>query len=312
MPSAADSPADQTIALIGFGEAAQAFLEGMGLEGMGEARAAAFRAFDFKTLTPDTRDAKLADYARWSVTGAVSSAEAVRGAAAVLSLVTADQALAAAETAARAIAPRAFYFDGASVSPDAKRAAAAAIEAAGGRYVDVAIMSPVHPALTRTPLLLSGPHAEAAVGALQALGFANVRALEGPVGAASAVKMIRSVMVKGIEALTAECLTAAVAAGVDAEVIASLDASEKPKPWAERGDYNLDRMMVHGTRRAAEMEEVVKTLEALGLAAPLTRATVAWQSAVGAANLKTPPEGYSAKVSAISKAVALSSLGNLA
>ena len=296
MPGAADNSADQTLALIGFGEAAQAFVQGMGDQ------RPPLRAFDLKTLDPATRDAKHAEYARWSISRAAASADAITGAAAVLCLVTADQAVAAAETAAQAIAPGAFYFDGNSVSPDAKRAAAAAIEAAGGRYVDVAIMSPVHPALTRTPLLLSGPHAEAAVGALQALGFANVSALAGPVGASSAVKMIRSVMVKGMEALTAECLTAAVAAGVDAEVIASLDASEKPRPWAERGDYNLDRMMVHGARRAAEMEEVVKTLEALGVAAPLTRATVAWQAAVGAANLKTPPEGYTAKVSAISKA----------
>lgn len=307
MPSAAESPDDQTLALIGFGEAAQAFLEGMG-----DRRPAACRAFDLMTLDPATRDAKRADYARWSVTGAASAAEAVAGATAVFCLVTADQAVAAAETAARAIAPGAFYFDGNSVSPDAKRAAALAIEAAGGRYVDVAIMSPVRPALTRTPLLLSGPHAEAAVDALTALGFTHVRALEGPVGASSAVKMIRSVMVKGMEALTAECLTAAVAAGVDAEVIASLDASEKPRPWAARGDYNLDRMMVHGTRRAAEMEEVVKTLEALGVAAPLTRAVVAWQAAVGAANLKTPPEGYVEKVRAITKAGALPISGSLA
>ncbi len=292
MLSAPDIAAPKRLALIGFGEAAQAFVEGM-------ARPAEVRAFDLKTLAADTRAAKTADYARLAVTGAVSNAEAVDQAEALFCLVTADQAVAAAETAAMTIAPGALYLDGNSVSPDAKRAAALAIEAVGGRYVDVAIMSPVRPSLMRTPLLLSGPHADAGAAHLRALGFESVRTLEGPVGASSAVKMIRSVMVKGMEALTAECLMAAVAAGVDGEVIASLDASEKLKPWAERGDYNLDRMMVHGTRRAAEMEEVVKTLENLGVAAPITRAVTAWQAAIGSANLKTPPEGYPAKVSAI-------------
>jgi len=292
MPSVNAIAAPERLALIGFGEAAQAFLEGM-------VRPAGVRAFDLKTLAADTRDAKTADYARLAVTGAASNAEAIAGASTVFSLVTADQALEAGETTAQTIAPGALYLDGNSVSPDAKRAAAAAIEAAGGRYVDVAIMSPVRPSLMRTPLLLSGPHAEAGEACLRGLGFENVRALAGPVGSSSAVKMIRSVMIKGMEALTAECLMAAVAAGVDGEVIASLDASEKLKPWAERGDYNLDRMMVHGTRRAAEMEEVVKTLENLGVAAPITRAVVAWQAAIGSANLKTPPEGYLAKVSAI-------------
>jgi 3-hydroxyisobutyrate dehydrogenase-like beta-hydroxyacid dehydrogenase len=295
MPSAVPIAASNRLALIGFGEAAQAFVDGM-------ARPEEVRAFDLKTLDPDSAATKRADYARFAVAGAETSADAILNASAILCLVTADQAVAAAETAAATIAPGALYLDGNSVSPDAKRAAALAIEAAGGRYVDVAIMSPVRPSLMRTPLLVSGPHAGAGEAHLRALGFGCVRALDGPVGSASAVKMIRSVMIKGMEALTAECLIAAVAAGVDDEVIASLDASEKLKPWAERGDYNLDRMMVHGTRRAAEMEEVVKTLENLGVAAPITRAVTAWQAAIGSANLKTPPEGYPAKVSAIEAA----------
>ena len=113
--------------------------------------------------------------------------------------------------------------------------------------------------------------------------------------------MIRSVMVKGIEALTAECVLAADAAGVLDEVIASLDAAPPAAGWGPRADYNLDRMMVHGLRRAAEMEEVVKTLDALGTGAAMTRATVERQRALGLRAV-APPAGLAAKLAALRNA----------
>ncbi|HEX7741541.1 MAG TPA: DUF1932 domain-containing protein, partial [Sphingobium sp.] len=176
---------------------------------------------------------------------------------------------------------------------------AKAIEAAGGHYVDVAIMAPVDPAGLSAPLLLSGGRATEARDRLGALGFANARVVGDVVGRASSIKMIRSVMVKGIEALTAECVLAAEAAGVLDEVLGSLDASEKGRPWGERADYNLDRMLVHGLRRAAEMEEVVKTLEGLGAGAAMTRGTVERQRAIGALGVKVAPDGLVGKIGRI-------------
>jgi hypothetical protein len=111
--------------------------------------------------------------------------------------------------------------------------------------------------------------------------------------------MIRSVMVKGIEALCCECALAAEAAGVRERVLASLEASWPGARWAERFDYNLERMIVHGTRRAAEMDEVVATLERLGTGAPMSRATAARQRAVGALGLSPAPEGLAAKLAAL-------------
>jgi hypothetical protein len=107
--------------------------------------------------------------------------------------------------------------------------------------------------------------------------------------------MIRSVMVKGIEALTAECLLAADAAGVAEEVLASLDASDRAMPWAKRADYNLERMIVHGLRRADEMEEAVKTLEDLGVEPALTRGTVRRHREIGRLRLGVPAAGLSGK-----------------
>jgi 3-hydroxyisobutyrate dehydrogenase-like beta-hydroxyacid dehydrogenase len=134
------------------------------------------------------------------------------------------------------------------------------------------------------------------------LGF-TTRIVGTAIGDASAIKMIRSVMVKGIEALSAECALAAHAAGVEAEVLASLDRSWKEQSWAERFDYNLDRMLIHGLRRAAEMEEVVKTLDGLGTGSQMTRGTVQRQRAIGAIG-QGAPDGLQAKVDRITPALA--------
>ena len=285
---------EQEVGLIGFGEAGSTFA-------LAGDWAAAAQVFDIKTDDAAKRDAMLAAYADAGVSSALALAGALDGVSLILSLVTADQALAVAEAAAALIAPGALYCDLNSVAPQTKQAAAQAIEAAGGHYVDVAVMAPVDPARLNVPLLLSGARAGEAEERLRALGFANSRVVGADVGRASSIKMIRSVMVKGIEALTAECVLAADAADVLDEVLASLDASEKARPWEARADYNLDRMLVHGTRRAAEMEEVVKTLEGLGTGAAMTRGTVARQRAIGALGVKAPPEGLARKLNFLSE-----------
>lgn len=285
---------EQEVGLIGFGEAGSTFASA------GDWGAAA-HVFDIKSDGADTRAALLGAYAAAEISPAYALGDALQGRDLILSLVTADQALAVAETAATCIKPGALYCDLNSVAPQTKQTAARAIEAAGAHYVDVAVMAPVDPARLNVPLLVSGEQAAVAVAALSRLGFANMRIVGDDVGRASAIKMIRSVMVKGMEALTAECILAADAAGVRDEVLASLDASEKAKPWGERADYNLDRMLLHGLRRAAEMEEVVKTLEGLGTGAGLTRGTVTRQRAIGALGVKAPPEGLDAKIAAITQ-----------
>ncbi len=284
---------EQEVGLIGFGEAGSTFA-------LAGDWAAAAHVYDAKTECATTRDVMLAAYAQAGVLPARFMEDALDGVELILSLVTADQALVVAEAAAALIAPGAIFCDMNSVAPQTKQVAAQAIEAAGAHYVDVAVMAPVDPARLNVPLLLSGKKAGVAEARLRALGFAKMRVVGAEVGRASSIKMIRSVMVKGIEALTAECVLAADAADVLDEVLASLDASDKAKPWDTRADYNLDRMLVHGLRRAAEMEEVVKTLEGLGTGAAMTRGTVERQRAIGALGVKVVPEGLGAKIAASS------------
>lgn len=268
------------IALIGFGEAAQAFTAGWQSVVDGFVP----RAFDIKTADTAARAAKQADYDRCGADGHDTLSEALDGADAVFSLVTADQANAAAEAAAACLPRGALFFDCNSCSPGAKRRSQAAIEAAGGRYVDTAVMAPVHPALHRTPLLVAGSHVDDALALLASLDM-KAKPVEGGVGAASAIKMTRSVMIKGLEALVLECVLTGRANGVEDAVLDSLDASFPGFDWRKRAAYMMERVMTHGIRRAAEMREVAQTVDEAGLQGRMARATAEWQDEVGAMKL---------------------------
>lgn len=269
MPDSIAPSSAPRVALIGFGEAGETFVRSEGWRGVA-------RAWD---VLPERRSAMGA----CGVATDEDPAAALANRAFVLSLVTADAALEAARAYAALLPEGALWCDMNSVAPETKREAATVIEAAGGRYVDVAVMAPVDKGMA-VPLLVSGPHALAAEPLLAALGFSNIRVVGDQVGRASAIKMIRSVMVKGLEALSWECAAAADAAGVFDEVMASLDASEKPVKWAERIAYNRERMETHGLRRAAEMEESARTLQGLGIEPVMTRGTVERQRQAARSN----------------------------
>lgn len=270
--------------LIGFGEAAQAFTASAGWAGT-------TCGYDIKLDAPEQAGLLREIYKSCGVNACPSNAAAVTGASMIASLVTADQSLEAARETAAHLTNGAVFFDMNSVSPARKQAAARLIEDAGGSYADVAIMAPVQPAAMNVPLLVSGRDADHAVASLKSLGFSNVRAVGEKVGEASAIKMIRSVMVKGIEALTAECLIAAESAGVTQSVLRSLGDD-----WAGRADYNLGRMLVHGVRRACEMDEVCATLASLGVEPVLSRAAMSRQRELGAIGAGHAPGGLAEKL----------------
>ena len=284
------------IAFLGFGEAAEAMARGLNGDGI----SATFSAFDVKSDGPDAA-AMHARMAANSVACANAPSKACDDADVIFSLVTADQA----ETAARSVAATdldgALYLDCNSCAPDTKRRAGALIEAAGGRYVDVAIMTPIHPKLHKSPCLIAGPHADPAQDLMRDLGM-NAEIAGNEIGHASVRKMIRSVMVKGLEALTLECFLAARAAGIEKDVMASLDGSYPGFDWPRRAPYMIERALTHGTRRAMEMDEVAKTLRDLGIEPQMVSATVARQRQAGALNLDAGtigPENITALTGAI-------------
>ena len=233
---------------------------------------------------------------------ASSARDAVSETDMVISAVTAASSVDAARSVTAHLAGTPYYLDINSVSPGRKQETA---ELLGdrARYVDVAVIAAIYPARHRTPLLLSGPHAEGISPLLQEMDMQF--SVVGPeIGSAAAIKMIRSVMIKGMEALTLECFLAADRAGVLEEVTASLKNNYPTLDWTKIADYNLERMASHGERRAAEMEESAATLRELGLDPLMVESTVKRQREMGAIGKKelvrqTLKSGRAAILSAI-------------
>jgi 3-hydroxyisobutyrate dehydrogenase-like beta-hydroxyacid dehydrogenase len=261
------------ISFIGFGEAGQAIASGLREEGIEQ-----IAAWDI--LFPAAEGAKLkAAGEKMGVKLAHSAAGAVANADMVISAVTAASSYEAAESAAPHLSGSPYYLDINSVSPGKKQATAKLMEGRA-RYVDVAVIAAIHPKRHKTPLLISGPHAKSAAPLLQELEM-QLRVVPGDVGAAAAIKMIRSVMIKGIEALTLECFLAAHRAGIVDAVAESMKNNYPGIDFKQIADYNLERMGNHGERRAAEMEESCATLRELGLDPLMTESTVKRQREMG-------------------------------
>jgi len=263
----------QRITFIGFGEAGQAIASGLRDEGVSQ-----IAAWDI--LFPEPSGGKLKQAASdIGVQVASSAQDALQGADIVIAAVTAASSFEAAQSVAPHLAGNPYYLDVNSVSPGRKRDTDALL-AGKARYVDVAILSPILPARHKSPMLLAGPQAETIKPVLD--GFGMKVSVAGPkTGAAAAIKMVRSVMIKGIEAVTLECFLAAARAGVVEEVAASLKNNYPTLDWGQVAEYNIERMASHGIRRAAEMEEVADTLRELGVDPLMTSATVERQREMG-------------------------------
>jgi 3-hydroxyisobutyrate dehydrogenase-like beta-hydroxyacid dehydrogenase len=262
------------IAFIGFGEAGQAIAAG--LHDAGAARMTAWDILFPQSATGD-KLRRAADAS--GVHCAASAADAVQEAELIVSAVTAASSVEAAESVKAHLRGKPFFLDINSVSPGRKQDSARLLGTTA-RYIDVAVLAPIYPARHQTPLLIAGPDSQAVAPTLSALGMrASIAGAE--IGAAAAIKMVRSVMIKGIGALTLECFLAAARAGVIEEVAASMRNNYPGLDWAKIVPYNLERMAVHGERRAAEMEEVAETLRELGVEPLMTNATVKRQREMG-------------------------------
>ncbi len=264
-----------TVAFIGFGEAGQIFTRDLRKAGISDVR-----AFDIAFADPGA--AQLRAAREDGVRVAAGPRDAVDGAELVVSAVTAGSDLDAARSCAGHLDAAAFYLDINSVAPETKAEAARIVDAAGGRFVEAAVMAPVHPKGIGTPMLLGGRHAAAFLE--RAAGWPlDARVFSERIGAASSVKMCRSIMIKGLEALAIECAMTAHHYDVLDAVLASLSNMFPGQDWNAKTQYLISRALIHGRRRAEEMREVAKTIEDAGLEPVMTRSTVARQD--GAADL---------------------------
>jgi 3-hydroxyisobutyrate dehydrogenase-like beta-hydroxyacid dehydrogenase len=223
----------------------------------------------------------------------------------VISAVTAASSLEAAQSVAPHLSGNPWYLDINSVSPGRKQATEALLHGKA-RYVDIAVIAPIHPKRHQTPLLIAGPYA-AGVAPLLAEMAMKLKVVSAETGKAAAIKMIRSVMIKGMEALTLECFLAAERAGLVEEVAVSMQNNYPTLDFGQLADYNIERMASHGERRAAEMEESCITLRELGIDPAMTEGTVKRQREMGRigkneAVRATINDGHDAMLKAISAA----------
>jgi 3-hydroxyisobutyrate dehydrogenase-like beta-hydroxyacid dehydrogenase len=248
------------LAFIGFGEAGRAFCKSL----KGADPTLEFAAYDL-LLDGEGEEGPTARAMReLGVTVAATLAAGLEGADWVVSAVTADQCQHAAMAAAPLLAGKEVFLDINSVSPQRKRDNAERIEATGAVYIDMAVMAPVAGKGHRTPVLVAGPAIGEIAGRLTELGF-DYRIAGEVAGAATAIKMVRSVFVKGLEALTVETLLAAEASNCLPEIQESLAGSYPGLGWPDFAAYQFERTSRHGKRRAAEMHESAATLNDLGL-----------------------------------------------
>ncbi len=267
------------IAFLGFGEAARAFHDTLApVLQTGE-----FRAYD-RLLDDEQSSGDMQQAMQSRNVSVARSAAELADAEWIFSAVTADQSLEAARSILPPIGQGALFIDINSVSPDRKRETAELIEGAGADYLDMAVMAPVHPKGHATPVLIAGSVAETLLGRLRELGF-DANAAGAKVGSATAIKMVRSVFVKGLEAITVEALLAAEASGCFEEILASLSKSFPGLEWSKFPNYQFERTTRHGRRRAAEMRESGATLDALGLNGGIARETAAIQDAMAASGV---------------------------
>jgi 3-hydroxyisobutyrate dehydrogenase-like beta-hydroxyacid dehydrogenase len=247
------------IGLIGYGEVGKTFSAGL----KDKPGVASTGAWDLKFAVPGTRDAELLHAQAAGVTAHSSMQALCEASDLVISAVTASNTFAVADEAALYIRPGSIFLDLNSASPGTKAKAAALIDARGAHYVEAGVMTSVPPYGIRVPMLLGGAQA-APLAALLSTWDMDAKAVSEKLGVASAIKMCRSVMIKGLEALVIESYATARQYGVEDYVLPTLTETFPSIDWQKQGAYFFSRVVQHGKRRAEEMREAANTVKEAG------------------------------------------------
>ncbi len=264
----------QRIAIVGFGEAGGIIGNDLAARGLDVS------TFDILLHSKGSREAMLAKARDAKVLAAESLSECVRDAQLVISVVTAASALDVAKDAARLLRAGQTFLDINSVSPGTKQKMAAYFEKSPAHFVEAAAMAAAPQHRLKVPLLLGGRHAAELAARLPSIGMSASVASD-RIGIASAVKMCRSVVIKGLEALAVESMFAARRYGAEDAVLASLAATFPEMGWSDRlPDYLISRVAEHGKRRAAEMREAAQALRDVGIAPLMAEATAERQDSL--------------------------------
>ena len=245
------------LGMVGYGEVGKIITSGL------KSQMQSVHAWDLKFVDATTKSVELAHTAAAGVMACDSMPALCQASNFIVSAVTASQTLAVAQTAAQHIQAGSVFLDLNSASPGTKQQAAKLIEAAGAHYVEAGVMTSIPPYGIRVPMLLGGPLAAEIAPRLFAFGM-DAKAVSADIGIASAIKMCRSVMIKGLEALVIESYATARKYGVEDHVIPTLAETFPSIDWQQTGAYFFSRVVQHGKRRAEEMSESANTVKEAG------------------------------------------------
>jgi 3-hydroxyisobutyrate dehydrogenase-like beta-hydroxyacid dehydrogenase len=281
-----------SIGFVGFGEAGSHIAKGLKSAGLS-------RIFAFD-IAPETVRHRAIDA---GVPLVSSNRELADSTEILFSTVTCARAKEAAEQTAPFLKPHHIYADLNSVSPALKQEIDRVISASGAAFVEAAVMSPVPPNGHRSPMLLGGKAAAAFAERMAPFGM-RLQVISDKIGTAAATKMFRSIIVKGLEALMLECVLASAPYGADERVFSSLSESFPGIDWQRLANYMVSRVVIHGERRAREMEEVAETLQSLGIEPIMAEAAARrqdWCARLGISSQFGPdgPQTYREAVEAI-------------
>jgi 3-hydroxyisobutyrate dehydrogenase-like beta-hydroxyacid dehydrogenase len=254
------------IGLVGYGEVGKTFAVGL------KPAVEQVSAWDLKFAQAATAAAEQGHAQQHGIRACASLRELCEASDLVISAVTASNTFAVAEEAAGFLQPGSVFLDLNSASPGTKQKAAAAVEARGAHYVEAGVMTSVPPYGIKVPMLLGGARAAELAAVLTPWGL-DVTPVSEKLGVASAIKMCRSVMIKGLEALVIESYGTARAYGVEEYVLPTLQETFPSIDWSQQGAYFFSRVVQHGKRRAEEMREAANTVREAGFEPWMTTAT---------------------------------------
>ena len=257
------------IGIIGYGEVGKIFASGL----KAKHGVTSMAAWDVKFTHEASGGVELGAAKQAGVQACASMQALCEASSFIISAVTASNTLAVAQEAAKFIRQGTVFLDLNSASPGTKQQCAALIDAAGGQYVEAGVMTSVPPYGIQVPMLLGGMPAENLASLLSNWEL-EAKAVSDKIGIASAIKMCRSVMIKGLEALVIESYSTARAYGVEDHMIATLQETFPSIDWTKQGAYFFSRVAQHGKRRAEEMREAARTVQEAGFE-PLMASAIA-------------------------------------
>lgn len=255
------------IGFIGFGEAAFHISKGISEKGCNN-----IFAFDINVDHPNLGPIIQNRAVESGVTLVSSMKELTRKSSIIISATSAKFAAQIAKQCSEYTNNSHIYADLNATSPNVKKDIATYFKKKGVKFVDAAVMGSVPQYGHKVPILLSGEGAEQFSHIGRDLGM-DLSVINNEPGSASAIKMARSVFVKGFTSLLIETLQVSQKFGIEKYMMNSIENTIQSKKLEDVANGLITRTAIHAERRVSEMDEVMNTLQSVQINPTMSLAT---------------------------------------